>query len=105
MPEPQPLKPAAAAPNPPAARPAQIGFRRYSSAEFLVALVLLIVAAPFLQDMPQGKGIDAALMTLVLVSGVLAVGRSRRTLIWAAALVIPAVVSRWIDHFWPDLIP
>ena len=105
MQESQTPKSEAAAPKPTLARPAHIGFRRYSTAEFLVALVLLIVAAPFLEDMPHGKGIDAALMTLVLVSGVLAVGRTRRTLVWAAALVIPAVVSRWIDHFWPDLIP
>ncbi len=97
--------PEAVAPGRPATRPAQIGFRRYSTAEFLVALVLLIVAAPFLEGMPHGQGIDATLMTLVLVSGVLAVGRSHRTLMWGAALVLPAVVSRWIDHFWPDLIP
>ena len=44
-------------------------------------------------------------MTLVLVSGVLAVGRSRRTLVWAVVLMVPAVAGRWMDHFWPGLVP
>lgn len=98
-------KPEAAASHPPAARPAQIGFRRFSTAEFLVTLVLLFVVAPFVERIPHGKSIDTALMTLVLVSGVLAVGRSHRTLVWAAVLVLPAVVSRWMHHFWPELVP
>jgi hypothetical protein len=105
MPESQPSKPGAAAPHPPAARPARIGFKRFSTAEFLVALVLMFVVAPFVEKMPQGKSIEAALMTLVLVSGVFAVGRSHRTLVWAVLLMVPAVAGRWVHHFWPDLVP
>jgi hypothetical protein len=102
MPETQPEKSEAAAPHPPAARPAHIGFRRYSTAEFLVALVLLFIATPFVEDMRYGPNLEVSLMTLVLVSGVLAVGRSRRTLIWAAILVVPTVTARWIHHFFPE---
>ena len=105
MPEIPPPKPEAAAPEPPADRPAHIGFRRLSTAEFLVALVLMFVAAPFIEKIPHGKSLEALLITLVLVLGVLAVGRSRRTLVWAAALMVPAVAGRWINHFWPDAIP
>jgi hypothetical protein len=105
MSESQPPKPGAAAPGPPADRPADIGFRRFSTAEFLVALVLLFVAAPFVEKMPFGRSIEHVLMTLVLVSGVLAVGRSHRTLVWAAVLMVPAVVGRWMNHFWPELAP
>jgi hypothetical protein len=105
MPELQPPKPEAAAPNPPAARPVNIGFRRFSTAEFLLALVVLFIGAPIIDKMPHGRSIETALMTLVLVSGVLAVGRSHRTLIWAAVLMVPAVVGRWMNHFWPELAP
>ncbi len=86
-------------------RPARIGFRRFSTAEFLGALVLMFAAAPFIEKTRHGNGIDSALMTLVLVSGVLAVGQSHRTLAWAVGLMMPAVAGRWIDHFWPGLIP
>jgi voltage-gated potassium channel len=103
MPELQPPKPEAAAPHPPADRPAHIGFRRFSTAEFLVALVLLFVVAPFVEKIPHGDYIEGALLTLVLVSWVLAVGRSHQTLIWAAVLVLPAVAAKWLSHF--ELIP
>jgi hypothetical protein len=104
MSESQQPKPEDIPPNPPAARSAHIGFRRFSTAEFLVALVLLFIGVPFIEKMPYGKSIEAVLMTLVLVSGVLAVGRSRRTLVWAAALMVPAVIGRWMHHFWPELV-
>ncbi len=102
MPEPQSLKPKAAAAKSPAARPVHIGFQRFSTAEFLVALVLLFVVTPFVENMRYGNSIEVFLMTLVLVAGVLAVGRSRRTLVWAAFLVVPAVTARWIHHFFPE---
>lgn len=88
--------------SPPSARLAHIGFRRFSAVEFLVALVLLFVAMPLVEDARYGKNIEASLMTVVLVSGVLAVGRSRRILIWSTVLAVPAVGGRWIHHFWPE---
>jgi hypothetical protein len=105
MPEPQPPSPEAAAPSPPATRPAHIGFRRFSTAEFLVALILLFVGTPFIENIPHGNSIEVVLMTLVLVSGVLAVGRSHRILVWALVLMVPALIGRWLDHFWPGLVP
>ena len=105
MPESQSHKPEPAAPGSSAGRPAHIGFRRFSTAEFLVALVLLLVAAPFFEKTVNGDSIEHALMTLVLVLGVFAVGRSRRTMVWAVVLVLPAVASRWMHHFWPELAP
>ena len=44
-------------------------------------------------------------MTLVLVSGVLAVGRRRRTLVLAVVLVAPALIARWFNLFWGDSVP
>ncbi|HTY89393.1 MAG TPA: ion channel [Candidatus Acidoferrum sp.] len=76
-----------------------IGIFRFSTVEFLVALALLFIGAPFVETMRYGSEVETSLMTLVLVLGALAVGRSRRTLAWAAGLVIPAVTARWIHHF------
>lgn len=60
--------------------------------------------APFVDELKYGEDIDAALITLVLISGVLAVGRSHRTLVLALVLVVPAVAARWIHHLQPHLL-
>jgi hypothetical protein len=86
-------------------RPARIGLRRYSAAEFLVALILFFIAAPFVELFRNGLLLESAMMTLVLVSGVLAVGKSRRTLVLAIIFVTPALVARWSYHLRPDVVP
>jgi len=103
----QPSEPTspAAAPATQVSTPARIGLRRFSTAGFLAALILMLLAAPFVEDLKIGEAIDGTLMTLVLVSGVLAVGRRRRTLVLGVVLVLPAVVARWVSHFRPDLLP
>jgi hypothetical protein len=72
---------------------------------FLVALVLLMVVTPMVEDVPQGDLIEAILLTLVLVSGVLALGAQRRTFFQAALLVAPALAGKWINHLWPEHLP
>jgi len=79
--------------------------RRFSAVELLIAIVLLIVVSPFVGQLPGGASIDAVLMTVVLLSAVLAIGERVRTLRLAALLVAPAVVARWLHHFRPDLVP
>jgi hypothetical protein len=81
------------------------GARRSSMAGFLVALLLFIFATPFLQELPGGDTIEGALLTLVLLTAVPAIGARRRTLIIAVILVIPALLGKWIHHFRPDLVP
>ena len=81
------------------------GIYRHSAAHFLAALVLIFVTAPFIEDLRGGELIEAVLMTVVLLSAVLAVGGRRRTLVWASVLVIPALVGKWINHWRPDLMP
>ena len=103
MTEPQPPKPETAASSPPVAPPRHIGFRRFSTAEFLLALALLFIATPLVENIRYGNSIEVSLMTMVLVSGVLAVGRNRRTLVWAAVLMVPSVTARWVHHFFPEL--
>jgi Ion channel len=106
MPEASQSKPPAA---PPVSvdRPAHSGRFRFSAAQFLIALVLLFIAFPLLELFGEktGDNLEALLMTLVLVSGVLAVGRRRRTLVLAVILVAPALVARWIQLFWNDAVP
>jgi hypothetical protein len=89
----------------PSGLPAQEGVRRLSVARFLIALGVWLVCVPFMDQLPYGDLIEASLITLVLLSAVMAVGGRRRTLIAAAVLVTPALVAKWIDHFQPDAIP
>ena len=44
-------------------------------------------------------------MTIVLVSGLLAVGVGRRTLAGALMLAAPALLAKWVNHWRPDLAP
>ena len=81
------------------------GVHHYSAAQFLVALVLLIVSAPFVQKIEFGDHIESALFTLVMLSAVLAIGAGRSTLVVAILLVIPAVTGRWATHLFPEQVP
>lgn len=81
------------------------GLRRYSVARFLVALVVLFITSPFVQHMRGGDVIEKLIGTVVLLSGVAAVGGRRRTLVTGIILVTPAIATRWIDHLHPGAIP
>lgn len=105
MPTPEAPSPAQKNPAPPARRLARIGNFRSSVAQFLAALILMLVAAPFMDQIKYGRTLDAVLITLVLILGVLAVGRSHRTLALAVGLMLPAIAARWVNHFRPDLVP
>jgi len=80
-------------------------FRRFSAVQLLMAIVLWIVATPFIDSLPYGDLIGAALLTLVLLSAVLVVGTNRRERVIAVVLVIPAIVGKWVNHLWPDAMP
>jgi voltage-gated potassium channel len=81
-----------------------VGYFRYSAIELLVALALLLITAPLVQDMPFGDLVEPVLLTLVMVSAVLAIGGGRRTLIVALVLVLPALAAKWGNHFWPHTV-
>src|SRR5947207_11696837 len=80
-------------------------FRRFSTVQLLIALGLLFIAAPFVEEIEGGELIVSGLFSLVLVAGVLAVADRKRVLVIAIVLAIPAIAGRWINHFRPDLIP
>src|SRR5215470_8523948 len=72
---------------------------------FLVVLVAFIVASPFLGTLPAGVLINSALLTLVLIAGVVVVGARRATLVPAILLVVVGLVARWVNHFRPEVMP
>jgi hypothetical protein len=82
-----------------------VGALRVSTPLFLVSLVLFILAVPFLTGYPYGDIVESVLLTLILASGVFAIGASRGTLIFAAALVVPGLIAKWINHFSPEAMP
>lgn len=79
-----------------------VGIYHFSVAGFLTALILLLVASPFLQHIAYGDFAESALLTLVLISAVLAVGRRHKTLLLSIGLVAPTILGRWFYQFWPD---
>lgn len=81
-----------------------VGLFRFSVAGFLAALVLLFIAAPFASLIENGKMLESVLLTLVMISAVLAVGRRRRVLWVAVLMVTPTVLGKWLNHFLPDTV-
>src|SRR4030095_12502855 len=80
-------------------------FRRYPVAAFLVALVLAFASSPFEEQFRDGDLVEAVRLTLVMLTGLLALGASRRTVALGTVLVAPAVVGKWVNHWRPDLVP
>jgi Ion channel len=81
----------------------QSGLFRFSMAQFLIALILLVVAYPFIAEMENGDSIENLLMTILLGSAALAIGDRSRVL--TVILVIPALAAPWIDQLRHGLIP
>ena len=72
--------------------------------QLLIALALLFLSFPFVEEVKGGDVIVSVLLSLVLISAVLAVA-DRQALLIALVLAIPAIAGRWINHFRPDLVP
>ena len=81
------------------------GLFRFSVAQFLAALILVLLANPLLSQLEHGDVIVSALMTLVLISAVLAVGGGGRSLALTIFLVVPALGAEWVGHYRPGLVP
>jgi hypothetical protein len=79
-------------------------FHRFSAVELLVALGLLFFFFPFVEEAKGGDVIISILLSLVLLSAVLAVADRKGVFFIALVLAIPAIAGRWINHFWPDLV-
>jgi hypothetical protein len=79
-------------------------FRRFSTVQLLVALVVLLISAPFVEELEGGGLILSVLFSLVLLAAVFAVADRRRTLAIALVLAVPAITARWINYFRPERV-
>ncbi len=75
---------------------------RVSAVGFLGALVLCLVATPFVQVLKEGQFYEAVLFTLVMCTGLIASGSCRRL---AFALVSLALAAIWLNQLWPQQCP
>jgi len=75
---------------------------RVSAGGFLAALVLMLVATPFVEGLKQGQLYEAVLFTVVMCMGLIA-SDSRRRL--AFALVSFALAAIWLNQLWPRACP
>jgi hypothetical protein len=82
----------------------KLGMRRFSMVELLIAIALLFVLFPFVEEVKGGDLIVSILFSLVLLAAVLAVADRKRVLLIALLLAVPSVGGRWISHFRPDLV-
>jgi hypothetical protein len=78
---------------------------KWSAVEYLVALVVFILASPLVVELEYGQLIEAAMLTVVLISAVVAVSERWITRLTAVVLVLPALAGRWIHHYRPELAP
>jgi ion channel len=82
----------------------RLKFRRFSTVQLLIALAVLLVCAPFVEELEGGRLILSALFSLVLLAAVFAVANRKRPLAIALILAVPAITGRWISHFRPELV-
>src|SRR5438552_6462624 len=82
-----------------------IALRRFSMVQLLIALALLFFVFPVVDEIKGGEFIISGLLSLVLLSAVLAVVSCRRTLVIALLLAIPALAARWLNHVHPHWVP
>ena len=75
---------------------------RVSAAGFLAALVLMLVATPFVQGFKQGPLCETVLFTLVMCTGLVATGSRHRL---TFALVSFAIGAIWLHQVWPQRCP
>jgi len=75
---------------------------RVSAVGFLAALVLMLVATPFVEGLKQGQLYEAVLFTVVMCTGLIASGSRRRL---AFALVSFALAAIWLNQLWPRAYP
>ena len=75
---------------------------RVSAVGFLAALVLWLVATPFVQGLKEGQLCEAVLFTVVMCTGLIATGSCRRL---AFAVVGLALAAIWLNQLWPQRCP
>ena len=80
------------------------GAPRFSSAHLLIALALLFVSSPFIQDLQHARVIERLLIAVVFLSALFAVA-GRGSLLVGSLLVGAAFAGQWVGVFIPALAP
>src|SRR6476660_7226809 len=73
--------------------PRRMTFHRFSTVELLIALALLFIFFPFVEEVKGGDVIVSILLSLVLLSAVLAVADRKGVFFIALVLAIPAMFA------------
>jgi hypothetical protein len=81
-----------------------VGMYRFSMPVFLISLVVLLVATPFMENLRSGKHIETVILTLVLMAAVQAVGKRRGVLLLGLVLLLPTLVGKWLNHLHPESV-
>lgn len=76
--------------------------RRQPAARLLVALVVMFLCTPFLDNLPQSELIENVLLSIVMIAAVRAVGAAHHAQWVALAMVVPALGFKWWGHFLPN---
>ena len=63
-----------------------LSFRRFSTVQLLVALVVLLISAPFVEELEGSHPILSVLFSLVLLAAVFAVADRKRVLLISLVL-------------------
>src|SRR5580704_11354514 len=82
---------------------ATAGLFHLSVAQFLIALILLLVSSPFVTDLEHGVLIEDVIMMIILILAVLAAGGHHWLL--TILLAIPALAGPWLHRLQPELVP
>lgn len=79
--------------------------QRFSAIELLFAITAMFVLFPLIENLQAGALIESILLSIVLVSAVLAISAERRVFIIAALLAVPTLIARWIHLVRPTILP
>jgi len=75
---------------------------RLSGVGFLTAIVILLVAIPFIQDLQHGQFYEVVLVTVVMCTGLMAIGCRRRLPLGLGSFALCAI---WLNQLWPEQYP
>lgn len=78
--------------------------RKFTSAQLLLALIILVVASPWLESGSM-ELLESAVVTLILISALAAIGAGRHVFVTAVLLVVTPLVSRWWMHTTDQYLP
>ena len=84
--------------------PKKSGAFRFSSVHLLIALAILFVSSPFIQDLHHARVVERFLIAVVFLSALLAVA-GRGSLVVGSLLAGAAIAGQWAGVFVPTLAP